>query len=263
MSQNVRTQTSHGMTVIAVTEHLDWVGVQPITVPTGTWTPAQDAVSQDEWSMRVGQAIGSTKIIQACNSNSLPPTWGAEELIATKNTTAQTYVKHYAHHNYPGGTLTNLMSHVNIAGNMALFVTDVAAANGAGKEYVLGETNSGKPEMPTNIAADVLTCHSLGRRCHSCFSYLWSRSMDHGLHSESVRHEHQTHLFPPWHTWSLLLLLVGPLYSRSPLLRRLPRNSRHGWRIIHLSPRCRNDELRHIYNLRLSQKAAPRPAVQF
>lgn len=49
----------------------------------------------------------------------------------------------YAHHNYPGGTLTALMSHSNIVSNVAIFDADVSAATGAGKEYVLGETNSG------------------------------------------------------------------------------------------------------------------------
>lgn len=49
----------------------------------------------------------------------------------------------YAHHNYPGGTLESLMTHSNIVSNVAVFDADVAAATGTGKEYVLGETNSG------------------------------------------------------------------------------------------------------------------------
>jgi hypothetical protein len=116
--------------------------VQPIA--SGTWTPATDAQSQDNWDILVGTAIDSKLIIQAGNSNAAPPTWGAAELIATENATAMSYVYDYAHHNYPGGTLTALMSHSGITNNIAIFNADVTAATGAGKEYVLGETNSGK-----------------------------------------------------------------------------------------------------------------------
>jgi hypothetical protein len=53
-------------------------------------------------------------------------------------------VKTYAHHNYPGGTVTSLMSHSDIASNLHVFDSDVAAALAQGKPYVFGETNSGK-----------------------------------------------------------------------------------------------------------------------
>jgi hypothetical protein len=91
----------------------------------------------------VGSALNSQQIIQAGNSNSAPPTWGAAELISTENSTAKSYVHDYAHHNYPGGTITSLMSHSTIASNVAVFKPDIAAAVAAGKDYVLGETNSG------------------------------------------------------------------------------------------------------------------------
>jgi hypothetical protein len=54
----------------------------------------------------------------------------------------KSYVYDYAHHNYPGGTLTSLMSHSSISSNIAVFQADIAAAATTGKEYVLGETNS-------------------------------------------------------------------------------------------------------------------------
>ena len=54
------------------------------------------------------------------------------------------YVYDYAHHNYPGGTLEELMTHSGIVSNVAIFNADIAAANEAGKEYVFGETNSGE-----------------------------------------------------------------------------------------------------------------------
>jgi len=123
-----------------------WAGAkQPIVVNNGgSWTPAEDAESQNDWGTRVGQALGRKSIIQYGNSNQSPPTWGAEELIATMNTTAESYAFDYAHHNYPGGSLTSLMSHANIVSNMKQFNSDVAATVAVGKEYVLGETNSSK-----------------------------------------------------------------------------------------------------------------------
>ncbi|KAJ4424403.1 hypothetical protein N0V82_000924 [Gnomoniopsis sp. IMI 355080] len=114
---------------------------QPITSGI-TWNPAADAASQNNWDIQVGSALGKTNIIQAGNSNSAPPTWGAQELIATENATVKQYVATYAHHNYPGGTVQSLMSHSGIVSNLNQFDSDIAAATGVGKPYVLGETNS-------------------------------------------------------------------------------------------------------------------------
>jgi hypothetical protein len=91
----------------------------------------------------VGLALNTEYIIQAGNSNSAPPTWGAAELIGTENSTVKSYVHDYAHHNYPGGTVTSLMNHSGIVSNVAIFDADIAAAVGVGKDYVFGETNSG------------------------------------------------------------------------------------------------------------------------
>ncbi|WDK15152.1 hypothetical protein CGRA01v4_06433 [Colletotrichum graminicola] len=98
-----------------------WHGVQPIA--SGTWSPAADAESQDSWSIAFGDAIGRKSIIQAGNSNIPPPQWGAEELIGSSNSTVRDYVRTYSHHNYPGGTVTSLMSHANIARNIHLLVS--------------------------------------------------------------------------------------------------------------------------------------------
>ncbi|KAI3533867.1 hypothetical protein CSPX01_12487 [Colletotrichum filicis] len=117
-----------------------WSGVQPIAA--GGWSPALDAASQNHWDITVGNAIGKKNIIQAGNSNSLPPTWGAEELIASGNATVREYVKTYAHHNYPGGSVTGLMSHSSISSNVHLFDKDIASALAVNKPYVFGETNS-------------------------------------------------------------------------------------------------------------------------
>ncbi|KAI0828774.1 glycoside hydrolase family 79 protein [Hypoxylon sp. FL0890] len=113
---------------------------QPIA--SGSWTPAIDAASQNNWAISVGKAVNKEQIIQAGNSNDSPPEWGAAELIATENATVKQYVKTYAHHNYPGGSVNSLMSHESISSNLHIFDADVAAALKEGKPYVFGETNS-------------------------------------------------------------------------------------------------------------------------
>lgn len=113
---------------------------QPIA--SGSWSPAIDAASQNNWAILVGSAVNKAQIIQAGNSNDSPPTWGAAELIATENATVKQYIKTYAHHNYPGGSVTSLMSHKSISNNLHVFDADVAAALKENKPYVFGETNS-------------------------------------------------------------------------------------------------------------------------
>lgn len=109
----------------------------------GTWNPSVDAASQNNWAISVGSALNKKAIIQAGNSNDSPPKWGAAELIATQNATVKQYIHDYAHHNYPGGTVTSLMSHSGISRNLHVFDADVAATLKEGKQYVFGETNSG------------------------------------------------------------------------------------------------------------------------
>ena len=122
----------------------------------GAWTPATDAQSQDNWGILVGQAVNMQNIIQAGNSLSAPPIWGAAELIATENDTVKSYVRDYAHHNYPGGSVDSLMSHAHVSSNMGVYKDDIAAANGVGKDYVFGETNSGGYE-DTSKVSEILT----------------------------------------------------------------------------------------------------------
>ncbi|KAK3951086.1 hypothetical protein QBC32DRAFT_371423 [Pseudoneurospora amorphoporcata] len=100
------------------------------------------AIEQNDWNIRVGSAVGKTNIIQAGNWNDAPPKWGASQLIATENATVKPYVRHYARHNYPGGTIQSLMTHSTISNNIHTFDTDIVAAQAIGKEYVFGETNS-------------------------------------------------------------------------------------------------------------------------
>lgn len=92
----------------------------------------------------MGSALNKQNIIQAGNSNDAPPKWGAAELIATQNATVKQYVHNYAHHNYPGGSISSLMSHSSISNNLHVFDADVASTLKEGKQYVFGETNSGK-----------------------------------------------------------------------------------------------------------------------
>ncbi|KAK3385390.1 hypothetical protein B0H63DRAFT_182187 [Podospora didyma] len=113
---------------------------QPIA--SGTWNPSTDAASQNNWNIRVGSAVGKTGIIQAGNWNQAPPQWGAAQLMAAENATVKQYVRHYAHHNYPGGDVKKLMTHPTTVKSIQVFDADVAAVRRAGKEYVFGETNS-------------------------------------------------------------------------------------------------------------------------
>lgn len=99
--------------------------------------------------------MNKQNIIQAGNSNDAPPKWGAAELIATQNATVKQYVHNYAHHNYPGGSISSLMSHSSISNNLHVFDADVASTLKEGKQYVFGETNSGKytPSQPHQSSA--------------------------------------------------------------------------------------------------------------
>ncbi|TDZ30609.1 Endo-beta-1,4-glucanase D [Colletotrichum trifolii] len=95
-----------------------WAKTQPTA--SDAWDPAIDAASQNEWAIIVGNAIDKKDIVQAGNSNSLPPRWGAQELIASGNITAREFVRTYSHHNYPGGNVSSLMSHSNTVNNVHL-----------------------------------------------------------------------------------------------------------------------------------------------
>jgi len=109
----------------------------------GSWSAAIDAESQDDWAIRIGQAISTNSIMEEGNSLEGPPTWGATELIATENATVEAYVKSYSQHAYPGGDTTTLMQHSLTVSKMSGFKVDISSATAAGKEYVYGETNSG------------------------------------------------------------------------------------------------------------------------
>ncbi|EKD18874.1 uncharacterized protein L3040_005097 [Drepanopeziza brunnea f. sp. 'multigermtubi'] len=115
---------------------------QPIAVKAPAWDPSADAASQNDWILEVGATLGIKALFQAGNWNEAPSTWGAEGLIASQNDSVKSYIHNYAHHNYPGGTVDSLMSHTRIAANVDTFAADIAAATSAGKDYVLGETNS-------------------------------------------------------------------------------------------------------------------------
>jgi hypothetical protein len=202
---------------------------QAIAVAAGSWTPVVDAKSQNNWIAAVGQSLGSPAIIQAGNSNTDPPTWGAAELIPNLNSTSRSYVHDYSHHNYPGGTVTSLMSHSGIVNNMKKFKADVAAAVAVGKEYVLGETNSGKIISFSKSKTTVkLTLCSFWRWSFRSKSNIRSSSLDYGLRTSRISSQHKTNLFPPRYRWTLLLLLVGSLLHGSSILRGLCRTRSNG-----------------------------------
>lgn len=110
----------------------------------GVWNADIDAQSQNDWVLRIGQAISTTSIMEQSNSLKDPPAWGAAQLLATQNTTVQQYVRTFAHHAYPGGDTTTLMQHGSTVSKFQVYKADIALATAAGKEYVFGETNSSK-----------------------------------------------------------------------------------------------------------------------
>jgi hypothetical protein len=143
--------------------------------PSG-WSPTIDANSQGEWQVAIGKVLGKDRIVQASNSLTNPPAWGAAQLLGVQNATAVSYIKTFSHHNYPGGDIKSLMSHVNIARNVNVFREDIKKANGIGREYVFGETNSG-----LYTSTQYLRCHltyiSNGWWRRSSFAFLWRSSL--------------------------------------------------------------------------------------
>ncbi|QSZ32379.1 hypothetical protein DSL72_001953 [Monilinia vaccinii-corymbosi] len=132
---------------------------QPIAA--NGWSPAIDAASQNAWAKVVGTSIQAGNIIQAGNFQEGPPTWGNAQLIASESAEVRGYIRNYAHHNYPGGSVQSLMSHSGIVRNLAPLGNDAKAATAVGKQYVLGETNSvargGAAEVSPTFGAAIWT----------------------------------------------------------------------------------------------------------
>lgn len=67
--------------------------------------------------------------------------------LASKEGSADGYVKDYCSHNYPqsAGTanLATLMGHSDIASQIKAFASEIKAAAGKEKPHIFGETNSG------------------------------------------------------------------------------------------------------------------------
>ncbi|KAK5627518.1 hypothetical protein RRF57_003233 [Xylaria bambusicola] len=173
-------------------------GGQPIA--SGIWNPSVDAASQNNWAISVGSAVNKRDIIQAGNSNDSPPKWGAAELIATQNATVKQYIHNYAHHNYPGGTVTSLMSHSGISRNIHVFDADVAAALKEGKQYIFGETNSGIFGWWGRIG----------------LADFWCGTMDYGLRAPSDIQQYLTYLFPSWNGRQLQYCFWGRYSMGAP-----------------------------------------------
>lgn len=159
-------------------------GAQPIA--DNGWNPDIDAQSQNNWNILVGQAVGKTNFIQA--SNSLQWNYNVANLISTGNETVYQYVKQYARHNYPGGSLSQLMLHSRTASNVAGFAADVEAAQSIGKPLFLGETNSVScayiriKRSRENLLSLLSSCIGLGGRRPNREPSIRRSSMDHGLH---------------------------------------------------------------------------------
>ncbi|CAL3970494.1 unnamed protein product [Diplocarpon coronariae] len=115
---------------------------RPIASGAGVWDPATDAQSQNNWIEEAGKVLLLSDFFQAGNFIEAPPTWGASELIATQNDSVKSYVRSYAHHHYPVGSVRDLMSHRNITDSLEVFRPEISAATAAGKDFVLGEANT-------------------------------------------------------------------------------------------------------------------------
>ncbi|KAK4226038.1 beta-glucuronidase [Podospora fimiseda] len=110
----------------------------------GSWSAAKDRTSQVQWQQAVASNISSNNIISA------GVYFGTENFnivnLARAQGSAISTVKNFNSHNYPqwAGTynLARLMSHSAIATQVSQFKSEAAAAKAAGKEYIMGETNS-------------------------------------------------------------------------------------------------------------------------
>lgn len=196
-----------------------------------------------------------------------PPGWGAAELIATENSTAQSFVKSYSHHNYPGGTVKSLMSHSNVVKNVAgckwhLPFTFLPS------HLQVGSSRRQTSPSSTNIIRTPRSCrppssHSKRkrvclwrnqlrqrRRSNKHIAHLRCRPLDNGIHPTSLALQYLKELLPPRHLRSLLLLLVGPVRHGSTLLRRLRRHNIHGQSSLNISARHWRHPLRSLYSIR-------------
>ncbi|KAK4669095.1 uncharacterized protein QC763_0029010 [Podospora pseudopauciseta] len=110
----------------------------------GTWNAARDRASQVEWQRALASNLTTSSIISA------GVFFGTDKFnnanLAREEGNAMAAVKNFNSHNYPqwAGTynLARLMSHSAIATQIAPFKAEAAAARVAGKDYIMGETNS-------------------------------------------------------------------------------------------------------------------------
>ncbi|KAL2017348.1 hypothetical protein VTK56DRAFT_2271 [Thermocarpiscus australiensis] len=110
----------------------------------GSWSAAKDRTSQVQWQQAVAANLSANNIISA------GVYFGTDNFniasLAQAEGGAISTVKNFCSHNYPqsSGTfnLTRLMSHSAIASQVSQFKSEAAAAKAAGKDYVMGETNS-------------------------------------------------------------------------------------------------------------------------
>ncbi|KAK0716434.1 hypothetical protein B0T21DRAFT_454242 [Apiosordaria backusii] len=110
----------------------------------GTWNAARDRASQIEWQKALASNLSTSNIISA------GVFFGTDNFnnanLAREEGNAIATIKNFNSHNYPqwAGTynLARLMSHSAIATQIAPFKAEAMAAKAAGKEYILGESNS-------------------------------------------------------------------------------------------------------------------------
>ncbi|GKZ26880.1 hypothetical protein AbraCBS73388_003269 [Aspergillus brasiliensis] len=111
-----------------------------------SWTAAADAASQVSWQASVGSALDETSFTQAGVFFDLD-TFTVSNLAEKEEDTDSTqYVRSFCHHYYPQSASTadldELMSHTEIVEGVSEFQSQVVAAQGLNKDFVMGETNS-------------------------------------------------------------------------------------------------------------------------
>ncbi|CZS96294.1 uncharacterized protein RCO7_04959 [Rhynchosporium graminicola] len=108
------------------------------------WTATREYASLVSWQSAIGSALSTTNIFSAGVYFGVSPM--NNKALAAVEGSALGYVKDFSSHNYPQSqstaNLAALMSHSGIASQVAPYRSEYSAAKSAGKDYVMGETNS-------------------------------------------------------------------------------------------------------------------------
>lgn len=112
----------------------------------GSWNAAKDVASQLVWQTNISAAINQSEIFSAGVYFGVS-SFNISTLASREGKQLNT-VKDFCSHNYPQGSgsfnLSKLMNHPANIEQVAPFKSECAVASSKGKQYVMGETNSGE-----------------------------------------------------------------------------------------------------------------------